>query len=187
MDASPAEFIAEPRHPLQDEFLRHCRWLRTVLLARSGDPSAVDDLLQEVSLAVSQQCRTDGRVEDARPWFYRVAVRQALLHRRKLGRRRRLQQRVAEQVEQGGGSPERHDPLGWLLAEERQALVREALATLARKDAELLLLKYTEDWNYQQLAEHLGLTPAAIDGRLHRARHRLRQKLMALQVTEVHP
>jgi RNA polymerase sigma-70 factor (ECF subfamily) len=44
----------------------------------------------------------------------------------------------------------------------------------------MLLLKYTEDWNYRQLAERLGATPAAVEARLHRARGRLRRALARL-------
>jgi RNA polymerase sigma-70 factor (ECF subfamily) len=77
------------------------------------------------------------------------------------------------------------DPLDWLLAEERRERVRIALAQLPRRDAEILLLKYTEDWSYRQLAERLGASPSAIEARLHRARQRLRAELAALEVVEV--
>ena len=49
-------------------------------------------------------------------------------------------------------------------------LVRRSLACLPRRDAEILLLKYTENWSYRQLAEHLGLSTSAVEARLHRAR-----------------
>jgi RNA polymerase sigma-70 factor (ECF subfamily) len=58
--------------------------------------------------------------------------------------------------------------------------VRQAVACLPRRDAEMLLLKYTEDWSYRQLAEHLGISTSAVEARLHRARGRLRSKLMQL-------
>ncbi|HMC12063.1 MAG TPA: sigma-70 family RNA polymerase sigma factor, partial [Pirellulaceae bacterium] len=77
------------------------------------------------------------------------------------------------------------DPLSWLIAEERRSLIRRALSQLARRDAEILLLKYTENWNYHQVAAHLGISHAAVEARLHRARSRLRQELAALDVIEV--
>jgi RNA polymerase sigma-70 factor (ECF subfamily) len=58
------------------------------------------------------------------------------------------------------------------------------LTHLAAKDAEILLLKYTEDWNYHQIAAHLGISHAAVETRLHRARARLRQELAAMDVVE---
>jgi RNA polymerase sigma-70 factor (ECF subfamily) len=75
------------------------------------------------------------------------------------------------------------DPLDWLLAEEQRALVRRALEQLPRRDAEILLLKYTENWTYRQLAEHLGLSTSAVEARLHRARQTMRRQLAVLNLT----
>jgi RNA polymerase sigma-70 factor (ECF subfamily) len=67
------------------------------------------------------------------------------------------------------------------LASERQALVRQALACLPRREAEILLLKYTEDWTYREIADHLGLSTSAVEARLHRARGRMRHTLTSLE------
>ena len=110
-------------------------------------------------------------------------MRQTLLYRRKQGRRRKLIDRYAQRnrpTEADGGQT---DPLGWLLAEERGVRVRAAMARLSRRDAEILMLKYTEDWDYHALAEHLGVSHSALETRLHRARQRLRTELTALGVT----
>ena len=64
-------------------------------------------------------------------------------------------------------------------------LIREALGRLPARDAEVLLLKYTENWSCRDLAEHLGQTEAAIESRLHRARRRLRDELAGSNVIEV--
>ena len=55
--------------------------------------------------------------------------------------------------------------------------VREAMLRLPKRDAEILLLKYEEDWSYQALADHLGISHSAVEARLHRARQRLRDEL----------
>jgi RNA polymerase sigma factor (sigma-70 family) len=159
----------------------HARWLRTVITTRSGDAGATDEIYQEIALATVRQ---NPDVPDAMvgPWLYRVAVRQALSHRRRLGRQRKLRERLA--VELPSRSDEIADPLIWLLADERQQLIRRAVQQLHAKDAELLLLKYTEDWTYHDLVEHLGISHSAVETRLHRARQRLRDALIALEVTE---
>ncbi len=69
------------------------------------------------------------------------------------------------------------DPLGWMLHDELRRLVRVALGRLSTRDAELLLLKYTENWTYRNLAEHLGLTERGVESRLERARGNLRREL----------
>ena len=74
--------------------------------------------------------------------------------------------------------------LGWLLAEERRQMVRTALTRLSSRDGEILLLKYTENWSYHQLATHIGISQSAVESRLHRARQRLREELVAMDVLE---
>lgn len=157
----------------------HRRWLRTVLAARGVERDSLDEVLQEVAAAA---CRGADQLNDrdrVGPWLYRIAVVQALQYRRRAGRRRRLVERYA-----GSGVARDeavdHDPLAWLLAEETQQLVRQAIARLPQRDAELLLLKYTEDWSYRDLAEHLGMSVSAVEARLHRARGRMRSALASL-------
>lgn len=162
---------------------QHGRWLRTIVFARLREPPAVDEVLQEVALALVHGKSLPDEGATA-PWLYRVAVRQSLLYRRKLGRRRKLQDRFTEALPPVEHDPRSPDPLAWLLADERRQLIRTALAKLMPRDVEMLLLKYTEDWNYQQIADHLGISHAAVESRLHRARARLRQELIALNVVE---
>ena len=64
--------------------------------------------------------------------------------------------------------------------QEQRQLVRQALASLSPRDAEIMLLKYTEGWSYRQLAEHLGISTSAIEARLHRAREKMRRALARL-------
>jgi RNA polymerase sigma-70 factor (ECF subfamily) len=161
----------------------HERWLRTVVCARVGEPQAIDDVMQEVSLAaVKQHAPLDDMAKTA-PWLYRLAVRYSLLYRRKQGRRRKLVDRYAERYRPTEVDTRELDPLGWLLAEERRAQVRMAMSRLPKRDAEILLLKYSEDWSYRTMAEHLGVSESAVETRLHRARGRLRTELAAVNLT----
>jgi DNA-directed RNA polymerase specialized sigma24 family protein len=57
----------------------HDRWLRTVVYARVGEPQAVDEVMQEVSLAAVRQKAPINDVEKVTPWLYRLAVTQSLL------------------------------------------------------------------------------------------------------------
>jgi RNA polymerase sigma factor (sigma-70 family) len=161
---------------------RHDRWLRTVIAARLGERQAVDEVIQEVSVAA---LAAKVAVDPARVagWLYRLAVRKALLYRRSRGRQHKLAGSYARKLRDESGNPP--DPLGWLLIDERLALVREALGKIPPRDAEILLLKYTENWSCRDLAGHLGQTEAAIESRLHRARGRLRDELAGSNVIEV--
>jgi RNA polymerase sigma-70 factor (ECF subfamily) len=175
----------QPAIDWQAALTQHERWLRTVVLARLREPQAVDEVMQEVALAAVKQAAPLADRAKIAPWLYRLAVLQSLLYRRKCGRRRKLRERYTSEVQHTeGGRPPALDPLQWLIAEERRGLVRRALAQLPPRDAEILLLKYTENWNYHQIADHLGISHAAVEARLHRARGKLRQELAALIVVE---
>ncbi|MCR4410983.1 MAG: sigma-70 family RNA polymerase sigma factor [Thermoguttaceae bacterium] len=158
----------------------HDRWLRTVVYARVGEPQAVDDVMQEVALAAVRQKSPLEDPAKVAPWLYRLAVTQSLLYRRKQGRRRKLADRYTRQTRLDEHDARQRDPLAWLLAAERREMVGKALDRLAGRDREILLLKYTEDCSYRDLAERLGTTVTAVQARLHRARERLREELIAL-------
>ena len=157
------------------------RWIRTGVLARLGEGSGVDEVMQDVALAVVRQKIKLESVSNPGAWLYRIAVHKVLLYRRSRGRRNRMLDRYAstrsETVEA--------EPLDWLLLDERKAYVREALQRLPPRDAEILLLKYTEDWSYRDLAGHLGISESAVEARLHRARGKLRDALADSSVIEV--
>lgn len=150
----------------------HGRWLRAAVLARLGERQAVEEVMQEVALAAVAQRAPLAEQRRVGAWLYRLAVHQALLYRRKVGRQRKLVNRYAAKEQE---SP--RDPLDWLVVDERRQLVREALGRLPQRDAEILLLKYAEGLSYRELAWRLGVAESAIEARLHRARGRLRDEL----------
>jgi RNA polymerase sigma factor (sigma-70 family) len=162
----------------------HEHWLRTVIFSRVGQRHAVDEVFQEVALAAVRQSAPLRELTKAAPWLYRIALTQCLLFRRKMGRGRKLIANYQTKCPVSEHDPTNHDPLVWLLSEERQRLVRQGLLKLASRDREILLLKYTENWSYHQLAAHLGLGHSAVEARLHRARAKLRNELMHIQVIE---
>ena len=69
-----------------------------------------------------------------------------------------------------------------LVAEQREK-VREALQQLDELDRQILMLKYSENWTYRDLAEHLGVREDTIEYRLTKARTRLR-KLLSRSMAE---
>jgi RNA polymerase sigma-70 factor (ECF subfamily) len=162
----------------------HDRWLRTVVFARLGERPAVDEVMQEVALAAVAQQAPLSDLTRLGAWLYRIAVRQALLYRRRRGRQRKLVDSYAWFQERNSALSSLPDPLDLLLRDERQALVRESLGRLPSRDREILLLKYTEDWSYRELAGHLGVSESAIEARLHRARQRLREAMISKHLIE---
>ncbi len=162
----------------------HDRWLRITVGARLGERQAVDEVMQEVALAAVEQRAPLSDSGKVGSWLHRLAVRKALLYRRRRGRQSRLVDRFALREPSRDDTSQR-DPLDWLLLGERLQHVRDALRQLAPRDAEILLLKYSDDWTYRQLADHLGTTIATVETRLHRARGRLRSVLAAIDDREI--
>jgi RNA polymerase sigma-70 factor (ECF subfamily) len=179
-DATPPSRPVGPAAPPIDwaaALAEHDRWLRTAVLARLGERQAVEEVMQEVALAAVAQRAPLAEPAKVAAWLYRLAVRQSLLYRRQQGRRHKLLGRFALRAHPAGDAPQAADPLDWLVLDERKRLVREALRRLPARDAEILLLKYTEGWSYRALAERLGVAESAVEARLHRARGRLRDAL----------
>lgn len=170
----------------QAEFQRHERWLRSIVYARTGEPGAVDDVMQEVALAAVRQSAPIADPTKVAPWLYRLAVRYVLLYRRKMGRTRKLINRYAERFQPSAYDQHlESNPLAWLMNEERRELVRRALQQLRGGDVEILMLKYTENWSYHAISEHLSVSHSAVEARLHRARERLRTALEQLEPSTV--
>lgn len=184
-NAEPAQTGISPAIDWPLELQRHGRWLRSVLIVRSRESSVVEELFQEVALTALRDGHAVRDQQKAAPWLYRVAVRQALMHRRRMDRERRRLSAMTREPSSHDHEEPLSDPLKWLLADERDRSIRSAINGLPGKDAEILLLKYTENWSYRQIAEHLGVSEHAVDSRLHRARHRLRSRLSQLEIIEV--
>lgn len=156
---------------------QHRPWLMKVLRCRVGDAHVAEDLLQNIALAVVKQTAKPDDPSKVAPWLYRLAVRQAINHHRKS--HRRMQSLVAPDGETERTS---NNPLEWILAEEKRGEVREALVKLKPQDREILTLKYSENWSYAELAEHLGVKVNTVEYRLMKARKQLRMLLTKTQV-----
>lgn len=168
----------------QAALIENERWLRTVIYARLGESEGTEEVLQEVALAAVRQSSPIQDREKVAPWLYRVAIRQSLLFRRKMGRLRKLKNRYVEKIQPTESDQSNGDPLRWLIADERRKKIRDAMERLKKRDMEILLLKYTEGWSYHQIADHLGISHSAVEARLHRARQKLRTELLASRVIE---
>jgi RNA polymerase sigma-70 factor (ECF subfamily) len=156
------------------ELEQHDAWLRRVLRGRIGNRHEVDDLMQEIALAV---CRQKSLPEDplrVAPWLYRLAVRQAINFHRRKGRKSNARPEANLEVSSG-----EDEPLDWLLSLESTNVMREAIAELGIRDREILMLKYTENWSYRQLAQHLGIKEKTVEYRLMKARQRLRALILS--------
>jgi RNA polymerase sigma-70 factor (ECF subfamily) len=98
-------------------------------------------------------------------------------HHRASGRRKRL---LASALEAGLGDEisKSPGPGEWLIQMEDESAIASAMQKISSQEREILLLKYTEGWGYQDLAEHLGVSVKTVEYRLLKARQALRSKLV---------
>jgi len=171
----------------------HGSWLRAVAIARLRGLEGADDVMQDVAMAAIRNWETLRTAANAKPWLYRLTVRAALMHRRTLGRaRKRIKEaidtymarhgasealRVGAQSDADAPGTRGGYPLASILAVERHAHLRMAIAKLPVKDMEMLLLKHVDDCSYQEIAQRLGVTAGVVQMRLFRARQKLREML----------
>jgi RNA polymerase sigma-70 factor, ECF subfamily len=160
---------------LETRFLTRLRWFATRWL---GDAQAGEDAAQEAMKRVVQAL-AQGRVKEpqALPAFVYQTARHVCSHRnRTAGRERRMLSRYGGERLLDEPAP---DPLHELLADERKAEVRRALAALQEEDRKLLAALYIHEQNPQQIATELQLTAGALRTRKHRALQRLSRQLAA--------
>ncbi|HXH97764.1 MAG TPA: RNA polymerase sigma factor [Gaiellaceae bacterium] len=165
-DRSVDSVPTTPRRRFEDLLARHETMLRRVALGMLGDPSRVDDVLQEVLLKAF--LKLPARFESDRQeavWLYRVVHRCCL---DEIRRRRRRPETVAEMREAAVGH-ELDDSLA----------VTAALAELPPNARAVVLLVDLLGFEYEAAAETLGIPRGTVASRLNAARRRFREALDA--------
>jgi len=145
-----------------------------MLWRRTGDRDRAEDIAQETfARAVVAPPR------NPRPWLFAVALNLVREDARKgLRQGRRLQ--LLKNEQEPAPAPD-----AVLERNEEVARVRSALAELNERDREALLLK-AEGFNYDEIAETLGLAKGAIGTTLSRARRRLVEAYRDMGGTDRH-
>lgn len=110
--------------------------------------------------------------ESALPWLYAVAARTIANHRRSLRRRAHLLDRARQLAHRSGSSTELQ-----VIRRIEDAAVIEAIERLRPNDREVLLLSAWEGLPAPQIAIALGISVAAAEKRLARAKRRLGAEL----------
>ena len=152
-------------------------WIERLVVARIGSPDGVDDVLQEVGLAVAQSCARPTHADEVAPWLCKIVVRQCSLFLRNRAR----QQRKLNGFQQArlSQAPITADPIFWLLHEEKKAIVRAELAGLDGQARQLLLWKYIHGLRYEEIGSRLGVSRHVAEYRVIEARKQLRRRLNA--------
>lgn len=166
---------------------RHRGWLERLVAARTCRRDAVDDVLQEVAVAVARSSQPPTCETEERPWLCAIAIRQCALFLRTSARRSRLLTRAAELLPRNAPPRLQDDPIFWLMGREDAALVTEAFARLAPDERQLLTWKYIDGLSYPQVADRLGVARHVAEYRVLVAKKRLRGLLVDIGLGEDDP
>lgn len=151
----------------------HRRWVAAILLAHKPRQSDLEDLLQEVALAVVEKI---GQLDDPaalKPWLRMIAVNTARATGRKQTRRRGLIRLVRPDVPGEGVSD-----LTTSRMRERQARARELgnlIEQLPENYRECVLLRCARGMSHRQISDVTGLPETTVETRIARGRRMLRE------------
>lgn len=162
------------REAVQLLLTRNWNWLKGLVYSSVGDGHDVDDVLQDICVRVITKIYTLRDPQRFRPWLAVLAQRQALRHRRK-----RSQRPVGLDEEivncQCDDKAERF--LEDIEQKEQCEQILAAIKSLPAKYREVLMLEYSSDLTYAQVAQILDVPLTTVQIRLVRARRMIYNRI----------
>lgn len=151
-------------------------------VVRTGDAHLADDMMQQLWLH-AQRRSAEIPLLQVEFWLRAVARNLVTTHWRTVGRRP-AQVPIADQAIAADLANQlvSHDlPADQLERREVRDQLLLAITELDAADQELIVGHYFGDESHAALAARLAISPRAIEGRLYRARHALRERLQSLE------
>ena len=160
---------AEALEPLLRHFDGMLRYIAGGILS---DPQEREDCLAQVRAKVWEaRERYDPDQSTPATWLTALCRNTAVDCLRRLGRRPQAEELSPHHPDPAPGPEEA------LLQKERAQALARALNALNRKDYQLFYRKYYYLQSTQRIADELGTTPRAVEGRLYRIRKKLQTQL----------
>jgi RNA polymerase sigma-70 factor, ECF subfamily len=157
---------------------RHQRRVFNMVLRMLQDYDEASEITQEVFLAAwlgLPSFRGEARFAT---WLYRIAYHCCLRQLERRKRERSLQAVMqAEKILEGMNEEKQAEDS--IELRDRQAIVREQLEKLPTKYRIVLILRHLQEMTYQEMADILTIPIGTIKTHLFRARHLLKERLLA--------
>lgn len=155
-----------------------------LILSMLSDTSDAADGTQEVFLKAFRGIRKFRQGSSLKTWLYRIAIREALNHRRWFKRHLQKNVSIDTEPEDGRSSIEIEDlaatPFEQLASQEIQAAVRLALQQVPAVFRTAVILRDLEGLSYEEVAEVLECSVGTVKSRILRGRRALREILESL-------
>jgi len=155
-----------------------------LILSMLGDVSDAADGTQEVFLKAFRGIRHFRQGSSLKTWLYRIAIREALNHKRWFKRHNQKNVSIDTEPEEGRNAIEIEDlgatPFEQLAAREIQVAVHEALQQIPEVFRGAVILRDLEGLSYEEIAEVLECSAGTVKSRILRGRRALREMLEPL-------
>jgi RNA polymerase sigma factor (sigma-70 family) len=184
LDLRDMERLRGGHDPALNELMeRHAQRLFHYLIRELQDESEAEDVAQEAFARVFQNRHTFDPAYRFSTWLYTIATHLARDRQRWRTRHPQVSLEAESEISTGGLkdtlAAEGAGPEDSLVAKERAAAVRAAIARLPEELRTPLLLAEYEERSHQEIAAILNCTPKAVEMRIYRARQQLRERLAA--------
>lgn len=165
-------------------FQAHSARIYRIAYRITGNPSDAEDVLQTIFLRLLRREETPDLSRSAGSYLHRAAVNAGLDLLR--SRRRARAVPLENDDEDAAPMPQLEATHYSAAAESRlerselRELLRQALAQLNPRSAEVFALRYFEGYGNTEIADMLGTSRSSIGVTLHRSRERLKEQLGSL-------
>jgi len=157
-----------------------------LILSMLGDVADAADGTQEVFLKAFRGIRSFRQGSSLKTWLYRIAIREALNHKRWFKRHLQKNVSIDAEPEQGHAAIEVEDlaatPFEQFAAHEIQAAVQSALQEIPEVFRSAVILRDLEGLSYEEIAEVLECSAGTVKSRILRGRRALKDLLEPLLV-----
>ena len=155
-----------------------------LILGMLGDTSDTADSAQEVFLKAFKGIRSFRQGSSLKTWLYRIAIREALNHRRWFKRHLQKNVSIDAEPEEGHAQIDVEDlgasPFEQLATREVQLAVQGALHQIPDVFRSAVILRDLEGLSYEEVAEVLECSIGTVKSRILRGRRALREILEPL-------
>jgi RNA polymerase sigma factor (sigma-70 family) len=152
-------------------YVEHASELRRFVLGVLRDPDLAGDVLQATFAKAIEQGHT-ARAETRKGWLFRVALHEALAHRRRESTRDQARRRLASLWSRTGERPEES-----LIRGETVEAVRRALERLPAEQRQVVRARIDDDKTFAEIASELNVPLGTVLTRMRLALEKLRRGL----------
>lgn len=155
---------------------RHYAVVWAIAYARLRDANAADDLAQEVLVMSLLQLKKLADPSRYAAWISQIAHHRAVDFLRSKRRQSRLLEAAREHLPRS--EPAR--PVTEAEAEESRQILHDAILTLPEQQRTIVMLRFVQGLNLEQIGAHLALHPATVGRNLEKGLGTLRRRLRLL-------